>query len=223
MARTEAHSAGGGTETVKPKNTVVVIEAPKFQRAIIGIVGVSPYVQHKFSEKARKQMRDKQALGSQGNKNRGKREPKDFDLAYQQAIHVSRDGWYGIPAPAFRNAMISACRLVGFKMTIAKMSVFIEADGFDADDATPLVRINGDPSPFETMVRLPTGVSDISVRPKWDEWSADVRVRWDASQFSATDVMNLMSRVGLQVGIGEGRPDSKNSAGMGWGLFEVKS
>jgi hypothetical protein len=26
---------------------------------------------------------------------------------------------------------------------------------------------------------------------------------------------------GMQVGIGEGQPDSKNSAGMGWGLFEL--
>jgi len=28
--------------------------------------------------------------------------------------------------------------------------------------------------------------------------------------------------VGLQVGIGEGRPDSKNSAGMGWGMFTIE-
>jgi hypothetical protein len=31
-----------------------------------------------------------------------------------------------------------------------------------------------------------------------------------------------MHRVGAQVGIGEGRPDSKNSTGMGWGTFEIK-
>jgi len=29
-------------------------------------------------------------------------------------------------------------------------------------------------------------------------------------------------RVGQQVGICEGRPDSKNSAGMGWGLFTLE-
>ena len=46
-------------------------------------------------------------------------------------------------------------------------------------------------------------------------------IRWDADQFTLDDVTNLLSRVGLQVGIGEGRPDSKNSAGMGWGLFEI--
>jgi hypothetical protein len=40
-------------------------------------------------------------------------------------------------------------------------------------------------------------------------------------QFTPEDVANLMARVGMQVGIGEGRPDSKNSAGMGWGLFKI--
>lgn len=39
----------------------------------------------------------------------------------------------------------------------------------------------------------------------------------------AVDVANLMNRVGAQVGIGEGRPDSKNSAGMGWGLFSIET
>jgi len=27
--------------------------------------------------------------------------------------------------------------------------------------------------------------------------------------------------VGLQVGIGEGRPDSRDSAGLGWGTFKL--
>jgi hypothetical protein len=31
-----------------------------------------------------------------------------------------------------------------------------------------------------------------------------------------------IARVGQQVGICEGRPDSKNSAGMGWGLFDIE-
>ena len=35
------------------------------------------------------------------------------------------------------------------------------------------------------------------------------------------DVVNLMARVGMQVGIGEGRPDSKASAGLGNGLFQI--
>lgn len=200
----------------------VVIEPPKFERAEITIVGVAPYVQHKFSQKARQQIEAKQRAGSQANKNR-KREARDFEAGYEQAKHVSREGWIGIPAPAFRNAMISSCRIVGFKMTLAKLSIFIEADGFDKDDGTPLVKIVGEPRIHEALVRNETGVVDIRWRPMWEEWSAKVRVRWDASQFSAQDIVNLFARAGLQVGIGEGRPDSPNSNGLGWGLWEVRA
>ena len=52
-------------------------------------------------------------------------------------------------------------------------------------------------------------------------WSATVRVKFDADMFSLSDVINLFMRAGQQVGIGEGRPDSKKSHGMGWGTFHV--
>lgn len=206
--------AVGQPETVR-------ISRPKLRTATIQIVGISPYVQHAFSEKQRKQMEETQRQGQQA---RGKRtrEPKNFDLVYEAAKHVSQDGWLGIPAPAFRNAMISACRLIGFKMTHAKLSVFVEADGIDRNDGTPLVRIIGEPRIHQATVRNETGVADIRWRPMWESWSAGVNVTWDEDQFSATDVFNLMLRAGLQVGIGEGRPDSPNSNGLGWGRFRVE-
>lgn len=200
---------------------VVRISRPRLRSATIPIVGISPYVQHAFSEKQRKQMEDTQRAGQQS---RGKRvrQPKDFDAVYEAAKHVSQQGWLGIPAPAFRNAMISACRLVGIVMTRAKLSVFVESDGIDRNDGTPLVRIIGEPRIHQATVRNETGVADIRWRPMWEEWSAGVRVTWDEDQFSATDVFNLMLRAGMQVGIGEGRPDSPNSNGLGWGRFEVR-
>jgi hypothetical protein len=56
----------------------------------------------------------------------------------------------------------------------------------------------------------------------WRAWSADITLRWDADQLTLVDVANLLDRAGLQVGIGEGRADSKKSTGMGWGSFKVK-
>jgi hypothetical protein len=106
-------------------------------------------------------------------------------------------------------------------MTLAKLSIFFEADGFDAVDGTPLIRIIGEPEVCEMPVRNATGVIDIRVRPMWREWSATLRIRYDLDQFSQTDVANLLQRVGMQVGIGEGRPDSKSSSGLGWGLFKI--
>ena len=108
-------------------------------------------------------------------------------------------------------------------MTLAKLCVTVIADGFDVDDGTPLVRITkGKPEYSEHVVRNETGVVDIRPRPMWQPgWEALVTIRFDADQFSQEDVANLMSRVGAQVGVCEGRPDSKKSAGMGWGTFTL--
>ena len=204
----------------KPAEQAIVIAAPKIHTAEFTIRGTAPYVQLRFGEKAMNAMADKMAAGSQATKKKV-REPRDFDEDFRQAMHVSDEGWCGIPAGAFRNAMVSACRLVGFKMTIAKLSVFVEADGLDRVDGVPLIRIDGTPEPLRQHVRNATGVCDLRVRAMFRDWSAKVRVSYDADQFSQSDVANLMMRVGRQVGIGEGRPDSKASVGMGWGTFSI--
>lgn len=198
----------------------ITISAPNFQPAIFKIKGVTPYVQNKFSSKARMQIRETQELGLAAKKGK-KRDPKDFDACYLEAMHRSTEGWVGIPAPSFRNALISACRIVNFTMTRAKLALFIDADGIDAEDGTPLVRINGEPECLIMPVRNQSGVVDLRARPMWREWSAELRVRFDADQFMIEDVANLLHRAGLQVGIGEGRPDSPKSNGQGWGLFTL--
>lgn len=199
----------------------VEIPAPKFRIAEIEIIGTAPFVMHKFSAKSRNQIIETQKAGSQA-KGKKVREPKNFDEVYKGAMHLTKQGWCGIPAGAFRNAMISACRTVGYKMTHAKLAAFVLCDGYDLDDETPLIRIYGDPSRHTTYARNDNGSVDIRVRPMWKKWHASIRIRYDADMFSHSDIVNLMMRVGAQVGIGEGRPDSKNSAGMGWGLFEIK-
>lgn len=201
----------------------VTITPPKFETATIPIVGVTPLVIHKFSQKVQASIRETQEAGSVGRKGK-KRDPRDFDANYNAARYISKQGWDGIPAAAFRNALISACRTVGFKMTIAKMSVFCIADGFD-EDGTGLVRITkGEPHMDVRPGRNANGGVDLRSRPMWEEgWEARPTFKWDADQFSATDLVNLLARAGMQVGLCEGRPDSKMSAGCGWGQFEIAS
>ena len=205
---------------IKTQSAAVTITAPNMVTAVFRIVGNAPYVQLRFPQKAQALMRAKMEKGSQAKKG-AKRDPRDFQEDYKQAMYTSTEGWHGIPAPVFRNAMISACRIVGFQMTKAKLAVFCEADGMDKDDATPMIIINGTPEAVEHHVRNATGVADLRVRAMWREWSAVVRLRFDADMFSLDDITNLLARVGTQVGIGEGRPDSKQSAGMGWGTFDI--
>jgi hypothetical protein len=197
----------------------ITILPPQLVTIPLKIIGTAPYMQHKFSQKVQAKMLADQMKEGAKTRKRDPRNPKD---EFDNAIHYSSEGWIGIPAPAFRAAMISACRLLGFPMTRAKLSVFIEADGFDRDEGTPLVRlIGGEPEMNQSAVRLDSGVASISFRPMWREWGALVRVRFDAEQFSPSDVSNLLWRAGEQVGIGEGRPDSKDSFGMGFGTFRL--
>lgn len=199
----------------------ITIKAPDFRTLTVRIRGTAPYMQARFSEKARQKMMDTMAAGSTAAKGR-KKEPRDFEEDYRGAMHLSQEGWNGIPATAFRNAAISACKIVGFMMTRAKLAVFVEHDGIDIVDGTPLIRIiDGEPESTEMAARNDNGSTDIRIRPMWRTWGAILRIRYDADLFTETDVANLILRAGLQVGVGEGRPDSKKSNGMGFGTFEI--
>jgi hypothetical protein len=210
--------AGEGPGIVKQQ---VTISAPNMHQAVFRLDGTAPYMQARFSEKARNEMREKMLGGSVSKKGK-KREARDFKKDFEDAMHVAEGGWCGIPAGAFRSAMIDACRVVGFKMTLAKQSIFIRADGYDRIDRTPLVRIYGKPEPNEMAVRNASGVADIRIRPMWRKWYCNLSVVFDADQFTLADVSNLLMRAGVQVGVGEGRPFSRMSHGMGMGLFEVR-
>jgi hypothetical protein len=175
-------------------------------------------VVERFSKKA--ELMAKMAEGKSSS-SRKVRDARDYDKEAEEARYRSHEHWEGMNAAAFRAAMISACRLVGFKMTLAKLSTFVEADGYDKQDGIPLVRVYGTSHVYTAHTRNATGVVDVRSRPMYREWAARLRIRFDSDQFTAQDVYNLVSRVGLQVGIGAGRPDSKASAGCGFGTFEI--
>lgn len=201
----------------------VTIKPPKFERAVFKVSGIAPLVIHRFSAKTKEQMKQKMEIGKAAGSKK-ERAPKSTDETFHESRYISKAGWDGFHAGAVRNAMISACRLVGFKMTLAKLSVFVEADGWDAvEPQIPLVRVYGEAVKQEDMARVETGQPYVTVRAAYHGWYANITIRWDGDQFTVEDITNLLSRVGLQVGLCEGRPDSPNSAGMGWGLFEIEA
>lgn len=234
MATKEASEVLESTRYSQLKSTrkTVNISAPNFQQAEFKIMG-DIMVVHRFSKKIKDQLALK-AMAGKSSSNKKVREAKDPVETFNEARYISSKGWDGFHAAAIRNAMISACRLVGFKMTIMKLSAFVIADGHDAKEPQiPLIRLYSE-GPVNKTTNLPfpvmqddichveTGQPYVAYRPAYHNWSAKVRIKWDADQFSLEDMTNLMARVGTQVGLCEGRPDSKNSAGMGWGTFHVE-
>lgn len=200
----------------------ITIPAPNIQRIKFRIIGTAPYMQSRFSRRQMGAFISSVTSGEQRRKG-GKRAERDTDQMLADSTHITTDGWNGIPAPAFRNAMIDACRMCGFKMTVAKMSVFVDADGYDVDDATPLVRIYGKSEKSMMAGRNKDGSPDLRVRPLWRAWHCDLTVRYSADQFSAQDVANLLLHAGVSVGVGCGRPFSRDSAGIDFGKFTIEN
>jgi hypothetical protein len=201
---------------------IIELKAPNIMEVELEIRGTSPLVQHKFSKKViAKMLNDQQDVApKKGKKVRVARDPRQDFL---DAQHIAEDGWNGIPVTAIKSAMVRACSLVGLEMKANKLSIFVVADGVDVTDGTPLVRLDaGPPEMHEGYVRIAMGSTDLRFRPMWREWAAKVRIQFDADMITANSVGNLLDRAGRQVGIGEGRNDSKQSlAGMGWGSFQV--
>lgn len=202
----------------------IEITPPNFKVLPIRIEGTAPLMTHKFSEKMRKQIEDKQTAKDATSK---KREPKDYAAEYNAARYIAKKngtagGWDGIPAGAIRAAMIAACRKVeGLAMTQAKGAFFIKAQGHDITDGTPLIRIEGKPEHDTRPVRLESGVADMRNRPRYDDWAADLDVEYDADMVSEKDVASLLARAGAQVGLCELRPQGPNSYGGDFGTFRV--
>ena len=203
------------------KTEVLTVSAPNIQAIQVRFTGNAPLMQNRFSEKAMHMMADKMTgITKPGSKKA--REARDFHEDFVQAKHTARgEEWEGVAASSVRAALISACRLTGFTMTRAKLSLFVPAQGYDKVDGLPLIRVFGESVENTMAVRNATGVADLRCRPLYMEWYCLPEIRFDADQFSVSDVLNLLRRVGLQVGLGEGRPDSRASVGLGFGTFDV--
>lgn len=218
-------SNGNGKKPAEAKKVErISIPAPKMRTVIITIKGTSPLLQCAFPQKAQNEIREKHSLGDIGTQNKRKRkDPRDFIAEYEGSMHhaIGKKGVVGVPCSAFRSAMISACRIVGFMMTKAKLSVFVPPVEYDSVDGTPLVPIIGKPEKHEMMGRNDDGGVNLRVRAIFRDWKINLPIMFDEDQFTLADIVNLLAHAGMKVGIGDGRHDSKNSNGMGMGCFEI--
>jgi hypothetical protein len=183
------------------------IELPALKIETIGfvLVGDSPLIVHAWSEKAKRQMLDKQMKRAKQAK-----EAKDPEADYEACFYRTPSGDYGFPAIGVKAAMISACRFADMKMTEARGAFHIDAE---------MLQVIGEPRPREDMVRVGMGTADIRYRPEFVEGRIPVMIKINASVISPEQVANLINIAGFGVGIGEWRPERNGS----YGRFHVAS
>lgn len=181
------------------------------ERIFVPIVGTSPLIMHKFSEKAKRQMLDAQ----QGVKT--PKERRDPDADYQAAFYRTESG-YGFPAVAFKACTIGAARFYGkdVKMTELRQSLFFKGI-LSPNDPQPLVEIVGEPHMREDVVRLGISGTDLRYRPEFTEWSAVLDVTYVRSMLTRESVLSLIDAGGMGVGVGEWRPEKKGD----YGTFQI--
>jgi hypothetical protein len=178
----------------------------------VPVVGDTEYISHRWSEKAKAMM-----LAAQTSKTRVKKQPKDPQADYEGSIYRLDDGRSGIPAAAFKVAIVGACRLFeGVKMTHVKTVIRVLGEGPEQ-----LVPIEAEPYMREDMVRLETGVADIRYRAGFWPWAVLLRVRYVATVIDLSSVINLVDAAG-QGGVGEWRPSAPKSSSGSFGTFHVE-
>lgn len=176
------------------------------------LVGTSPLIVHKFSEKNKKQIEDKQQKKATIAK-----ETRDPHAEYLACFYMipgsshagSPDARYGFPASGFKNAAVDACSFIdGITKVLARGAFHVVSPG-------GLVEIKyADVSMREDTVRIGMGALDLRYRPEFTGWSCELAIHYNASVLSPEQIVNLFNVAGFSVGIGEWRPQKDGSNGM---------
>lgn len=166
------------------------------------VVGDSPLLVHNWSDKNKKEMRDKHEGGAA--KKRAKRNPKK---EYEDSLYrLPNGGGYGFPSIGFKGAAITAISQVdGLTKVQSRGAFHVTGD---------LVKITGRPKMVEHNVNVGMGRADLRYRGQFDKWSAVLDVRYNADVITPERLVNLFNLAGFAVGVGEWRPEKDGQMGM---------
>lgn len=185
------------------------VEIPQIQIKIanIELIGLSPLIMHKFSEKAKRQIEDKQQKKAKQGK-----EARDPNQEAENAIHYDEDHDYCFPSNAFKGAAVRAATDAGLKMTDMRRAFHINGETVKIIADAPILRTD--------RVVIGMGTTDIRYRPQFNNWRCTLQVSYNSSVISLEQICNLLNIAGFGVGIGEMRPEKKG--GFNFGMFQVR-
>lgn len=181
--------------------TTVTLPPLKIETVNVTLVGDTPLIVHRWSEKAKKQMLDKQMKKATAGK-----EAKNPEQDFRESLYVLEDGTYGFPIIGFKAAAVTACTSIGSMTKVAARQAF-HVDGEFA------VIEGSEPSMREDMVRISMGVADIRYRGEFKDWFTTIAVKFNVNVMSAEQILNLMQTAGFAVGVGEWRPEKDGQYG----------
>lgn len=205
MNKKTKESKNGSTPT--PEVSEIQIDRIAVSRMRVPIIGTTPLIVHRFSEKAKKKMLD----DMQGRKS--PKQPKDPAAEFEGAFYRFEDGSNGFPVIAFKAATIGAARFYGKEVTMTSLRQFLFFRGEPGVDGVSLAPIEGEATMREDVVRVGKGGTDLRYRPEFREWSTTLDVTYVTSALTQSSVLSLIDAGGLGVGVGEWRPEKRGDNG----------
>jgi hypothetical protein len=193
-----------------PDSDRIIIRPVQTDRITVALIGTSPIILNRLSEKARHEL-----LMPQGKKDAARRaaELKHDPIAeFQAAPYLLADEsgpLLGVMSSAIKGAMMTAALdLPGAKKAQIGRLVYVEGD------YTPIF---GLPKLFMSITRSAdmNRTPDVRTRAIVPAWAALVRIRFVTPILDQASVLNLLSAGGVTAGIGDWRPEKgKGSYGQ---------
>ena len=204
---------------------IIEIKPIKIKKVNLRIVGDTPLIMHAWSEKAKREMLDKQMKVAKTKAREAKNPVEDFirsmywlspmpteftPEAYEQAI--AEGARFGFPVTAFKQAAISAAYRMGWSKDKMSLRGVFFIDG----DENQMLEIHSDPPIIrEDMVKVGMGTADIRYRGEFRNWWADMTISYNENgQTSVEQIINIINAGGYVCGVGEWRPERDGQHGM---------
>ena len=210
------------------KNEAAIIEIKPINivTTTVRIAGDTPLIMHRWSEKAKRMILEKQMKKTKSSAKEAKNPVEDFiESVYwmegkpteytEEAFDEScRNGArFGFPVTAIKQATISSAYRNGITKDMASLrgAFFIAGEGSEL-----LAEVKGSaPTMREDMVRVGMGVADIRFRGEFANWYMDLQVSYNANgAYTLDQIINLINVGGFSCGIGEWRPEKDGNCGM---------
>lgn len=182
-----------------------------------GMAG-APLVVHNFSEKAKAEIRQKQAKEAKAAK-----EKRDPNAEFLAARYLDGEGRECVPITAIKKSIVSAATAFDDLTKVAlRQAIFADCLTAPGSSLVPIEDHDGNAmtgAMREDAVTIGGTTRGLAYRPEYKEWQIRVSITYNPRLVSRDQVVALCRQAGWGIGICEGRPE-KTSA-LGWGRFEV--
>lgn len=204
---------------------LIEIKPIEVKKTTIRVVGDTPLIMHAWSEKAKREMLEKQMKKTKSSAREAKNPVEDFirSMYWLSPIptEMSEDGFeeaiangarFGFPVTAFKQAAISAAYRMGWSKDKMSMRGAFFIDG----DENQMIEIHSEvPIMREDMVKVGMGVADIRFRGEFRNWYADMTISYNTNgQYTLEQIINIINAGGYVCGVGEWRPERDGQYGM---------